>query len=57
MLPTCRWDSSTWCKVGSKANNRFFGGLPLSELKEVAQALILQLPVEHFTGPLNPEFW
>jgi hypothetical protein len=51
------WDSTSWCKVGSKANNQFYAGLPLQELKDVAQALLLQLPVEHFTNPLALRFW
>lgn len=51
------WDSTSWCKVGSNANNQFYAGLPLEELKEVAQALLLQLPVEHFTNPLSVKFW
>jgi hypothetical protein len=51
------WDSTSWCKVGSKANNQLYSGLPLEELKEVAQALLLQLPVEHYTNPLTLKFW
>uniref|UniRef100_A0A383W1N7 Sulfhydryl oxidase n=1 Tax=Tetradesmus obliquus TaxID=3088 RepID=A0A383W1N7_TETOB len=51
------WDSTSWCKVGSNANNQFYAGLPLEELEEVAKALLLQLPVEHFTNPLSVKFW
>eukprot|EP00879_Flechtneria_rotunda_P016272 GHRR01017025.1.p1 GENE.GHRR01017025.1~~GHRR01017025.1.p1 ORF type:complete len:343 (+),score=87.96 GHRR01017025.1:947-1975(+) len=51
------WDSSSWCKVGGKANNAIYGGLPLHQLKLAAQALLIQLPVEHFVGPTNPKFW
>jgi hypothetical protein len=51
------WDSTSWCKVGSNANNQHYAGLPLNELKEISQALLLQLPVEHFVSPLTAQFW
>ena len=43
--------------MGGKTNNKHFGGLPLEELKTAAQALLIQLPVEVFTGPLYAKFW
>jgi hypothetical protein len=43
--------------VGGSTNNKHYGGLPLEALKTAAQALLIQLPVEVFTGPMNPHFW
>ncbi len=57
MLQGPWWDSTSWCKVGSSANNKHYGGLPLSQLQQAAQALLIQLPTEVFGNPNMTGFW
>ncbi len=42
---------------GTKPGPDLPGGLPREVLEDVAQSLLLQLPVEVYASPYNPAFW